>query len=208
MAGPVSTVAHQWAMANHITFLGDQCYTGAYVLWIRVATGLRLAFGRFQGGRPVNVPAGAYAYVGSAMGRRGAPALAGRLLRHATRTSDKPPQAIRAAMLDQFAAAGLATGTLRPPATKRLHWHIDYLLDEMAVVIEEVTVVRTAARVESRLARGLAAAQGSAPLAPGLGASDMPGETYLLRLPDESLDWRGRVASILGPQYAIPRHEF
>lgn len=196
MAGPVSTVAHQWAMANHITFLGDHCYTGAYVLWIRVSTGLRLVFGRFQGGRPFSVPAGVYAYVGSAMGT-GATSLVGRLLRHATRTGDKPPQAIRAAMLDQFAAAGLVTGPPRLPAAKRRHWHIDYLLDEMAVVIKEVTVVRTAARVESQLARGLAAAQGSAPLTPGLGASDMQGETHLLRLPDESLDWHAIVRSIL-----------
>lgn len=157
----------------------------------------RVSFGRFRAGRPIAVSAGWYAYTGSAMGRRGASALASRLLRHATRSGDKPPQTIRALMQDAFAAEGLGPPALFPPALKRLRWHVDYLLDEMAVAIEAVTVIRTASRVESRLARGLAAIPGVAPLLPGLGASDAPGETHLLCLPDGGPDWHDRVKAIL-----------
>jgi Uri superfamily endonuclease len=184
------------SVMNHITFWGDHGYTGGYILWVRASRDLALSFGRFQGGRPVAVPAGVYAYVGSAMGRRGATALAGRLLRHATRSAGKPPHAIRAALSAAFAAAP-ETEPPVPPSNKRLHWHIDYLLDELEVAIEAVAVVRAAERVESRLARGLAAVPGVAPLLPGLGASDAPGETHLLRLPQRGLDWEGWISSFL-----------
>lgn len=182
---------------NHITFWGDHGNTGGYILWVQASRDLELSFGRFRNGRVVAVPAGGYAYVGSAMGRRGATALAGRLLRHATRSAGKPPHAIRAALPAAFAAAHPETEPPAPPASKRLHWHIDYLLDELAVAIEAVTVVRAAERVESWLARELAAVPGAAPLLPGLGASDAPGETHLLRLPADARVGRARVNSIL-----------
>lgn len=181
--------------ANHITFLGDDSRTGAYILWVNVPADIALTFGRFQRGRPVHVPAGTVAYVGSAMGARGATALAGRLLRHATRSDDRPPHAIRAAMLPAFSAAGLGSSALRPPAAKRLHWHIDYLLDEAEVEVARITVIRTAARIESELARRLSALPGVSPLAPGLGASDIRGESHLLRYLDPDLP--GRVAAFI-----------
>jgi Uri superfamily endonuclease len=182
---------------NHITFWGDHGYTGGYILCVQASRDLELSFGRFRDGRPVAVPAGIYAYVGSAMGRRGATALAGRLLRHTTRSAGKPPHAIRAALAAAFAAAMPETEPPAPPSSKRLHWHIDYLLDELDVAIAAVTVVGAAERVESRLARELAAVPGVVPLLPGLGASDAPGETHLLRLPDDALVGRPLVNSIL-----------
>lgn len=167
---------------GQITLRGDERQTGAYVLWMPVNEALKLSFGRFRGGFPVTVAAGWYAYVGSAMGRSGATALAGRLLRHATRSARKPPHAIREAMAAAFGAAGLGGLPARPPTIKRLHWHIDYLLDETTVELAGVTVVRTGARVESELARRLADLPGVGPLLPGLGAADAPGETHLLRV--------------------------
>ena len=169
---------------DRIIFLGDERQTGAYVLWMSVNEALRLSFGRFRGGLPVTVAAGQYAYVGSAMGRSGATALAGRLLRHATRSPGKPSHAIRDELIAAFGAAGAGRPAPRPPATKRLHWHIDYLLDEAAVELTGITVVRTGTRVESELARRLAALPGVEPLLPGLGAADAPGETHLLRIED------------------------
>lgn len=162
---------------NHITFFGDDSQTGAYILWLRVRAGLTVAFGRFQRGRAVDVPAGLVAYVGSALGGGG---LAGRLLRHATRTGDRPPHAIRAVLPDAFQLAGWESRALRPPAAKRLHWHVDYLLDEMEVEIAAITVLRTATRVESVLAQRLSALPGVVSLAPSLGSSDARGETHLL----------------------------
>ncbi len=170
---------------NHITFLGEPCQTGTYVLWLRVPSDLSVTFGRFDGGRPVAVAAGWYAYVGSAMGQGGA-SPASRLLRHATRAAGAP-HAIRAALLVALPAAGLTLPQVAPPPNKHLRWHIDYLLDEPAVEIIHITLIRSGARLESVVARQLAAAPGVTPLRPGLGAGDAPGETHLLRLPVEDL---------------------
>lgn len=182
-------------MSNHITFLGDGSQTGAYILWLNVRADIILAFGRFQRGRPVVVSRGMVAYVGSAMGPMGASALAGRLLRHATRSGDRPPHAIRDVMWSAFLMAELGRPELKRPAAKRLHWHIDYLLDQTEVEISRMTAIRTAARLESELAKRLSALPGVSPLAPRLGASDMPGGSHLLRYLDPGLP--DRIAAII-----------
>jgi Uri superfamily endonuclease len=170
-------------MTSCITIGGDESRSGVYILWLSVHRDLALVFGRFQGGRPVPIPAGGYAYVGSALGRRGAPSLAGRLLRHATRGGGRPPHAIRDRLAGQLAEAGLRPAGGPLPAGKRLRWHIDYLLEEPAVEIAHISALRTAERLETRLADWLAAWPGATPPAIGLGASDDPGRTHLLRVP-------------------------
>lgn len=129
------------------------------------------------------------------MGQRGASAPAGRLLRHATRTGDKPPHAIRDALAVECLRVGLGAPGLRPPAAKRLHWHIDYLLDEIEVEIVRIMVIRAVARLEGALARQLSAMPGVVPLAPGLGASDARGESHLLRCSDP--DTPDRLAAVI-----------
>jgi Uri superfamily endonuclease len=170
---------------NHITFLGEPCQTGTYVLWLTARQDCAVAFGRLAGGRPLAVPAGHYAYVGSAMGRGGV-SPASRLLRHATRSAGKPPHAIRAALVDSLVAARLTLPRGFPPQAKRLRWHVDYLLDEPTVEIAHVTLIRATTRLESVVAHRLAALPEAGPLWPGLGAGDAPGETHLLRLPIEA----------------------
>ena len=161
-----------------VTISGDDSITGAYVLTVRVRESLRLAFGRYDGGRLITVPPAAYLYVGSA-GGRGATALAGRLLRHATRTGGRPSHAIRDELHNRLSAAGLVAPL---PTAKRLRWHVDYLLDEPAAEIRGVWAIRAAVPLEAALARWLASQPGVVPLAPGLGASDDPGQTHLLRV--------------------------
>lgn len=180
---------------NQIIIEGDSGQSGTYLLWMLARRETSVSFGRFQGGRPIAIPAGWYAYVGSAMGQRGASALAGRLLRHATRTGGRPPHAIRDALAAECVRAGLGAPGLRPPATKRLHWHIDYLLDEIEVEIVRIMTIRAAARLESALARQLSAIPGVVPLAPGLGASDARGESHLLRCSDP--DTPGRLVAVI-----------
>lgn len=170
-------------MPNNILIDGDAtCPGGVYVLQIQVATPLSLPFGRFRGGQALTVAAGDYLYVGSALGRRGASSPAGRLLRHATRSGDRPPHALRDALALALQAAGLAAPGQRPPTCKRLHWHIDYLLDETAAELTDIALIRSAARLESALACWLAQQPGVSPLAAGLGAADVPGETHLFRV--------------------------
>lgn len=180
---------------NQIIIEGDHGQSGAYLLWMQARQETSVSFGRFQGGRPIVISAGWYAYVGSAMGQRGASALAGRLLRHVTRTGGRPPHAIRDALAAECARVGLGAPDLRPPAAKRQRWHIDYLLDEIEVEIVRIMVIRTTARLESALARQLSALPRVVPLAPGLGASDARGESHLLRCSDpDTLD---RLAAII-----------
>jgi hypothetical protein len=79
-------------------------------------------------------------------------------------------------------AGRAAASPCHAPAAKRLHWHADYLLEETAVEIRYITVILTALRVESDLARWLAGLPGAVPIVAGFGASDAPGQTHLLRL--------------------------
>ncbi len=156
---------------------------------IAVSRPLAVVFGRFRGGEPVAVSRGTLLYVGSALAEKGAASLARRLLRHATRSAGKPPHTLRAEMLAAFSAAGLGAGNLVPPQGKKLHWHIDFLLDNPAAEIDRVLVIRSPRRLESAVAHLLAADPRTVPLAAGLGASDAPGETHLFRVPDDDAWW-------------------
>lgn len=164
-----------------IVIRGDAGASGVYLLGVRVAHDIDLSFGRFQDGRPLRVPAGLVIYAGSARGRGGATALAGRLLRHATRSGSRRPHAIRAALWDQLAMTGTAEFPALP-AAKTLHWHIDYLLDEPAAELVGIFAIRTAVDLESRLVQRLLARPDVIPFPKGLGASDHRGYAHLVRL--------------------------
>jgi Uri superfamily endonuclease len=161
-----------------LTVRGRDVPTGVYLLHIHWPAAGAVAFGRFNGGEPVPLAAGDYLYAGSAMGR-GATALAGRLLRHATRCPPRPPHAWRADLAAALAAAGLPA---TPQSDKRRHWHIDYLLDEPAADLAHVWAARTAVPLEQPLVAWLAGRPDLHPAPRGLGASDHPGHTHLWRL--------------------------
>lgn len=159
---------------NPITVWGDAGRGGTYVLCLTIAEPTAIGFGRFQGGQPVLVPAGRALYVGSAMG-----GLAARLLRHATRCAG-PPHPIRATMLAEFPALGLTNGRAQPPSGKKLHWHVDYLLEQTAVTLTRVLIIRSPQYLEQPLAEWLAAQPQTFLIAPGLGASDTRSPAHLL----------------------------
>ncbi len=173
-----------------VVVLGDASPSGAYLLRIAVTQPLSLAFGRFKGGRLIDLPAGEYLYIGSARGTKGAASLAHRLVRHATRSGARPPHPIRAHLIARLQAEGLGEGDLWPKGEKRLRWHIDYLLDQPAAELTHVVAVRTAARLETALARQLARDAHTAVIAKGLGAGDARGSTHLLRVVSDEAWWR------------------
>ncbi len=162
-----------------IILLGRESPRGAYVLRIDVDHDLRLAFGRFKGGKLIDLPAGTYSYVGSAMGR-GRAALARRLVRHASRTADQVPHQIRPALIAAFSDV--------QPSPKRLHWNIDYLLDQTAAEIRQVIAIRSETRIESAVGELLESDPHTAIIEKGLGANDLPGHTHLLRV-EAGDDW-------------------
>ncbi|MEC9487801.1 MAG: GIY-YIG nuclease family protein [Prosthecochloris sp.] len=163
----------------------EECHEGTYLLLISLQSGARLSFGRFQGGRPIALEAGNYIYTGSAMGSRpGSGPLAARLLRHASRSGNRPAHALRRILLREFRRQELASPATRLPRGKTLRWHIDYLLDHRQVRLAGAVAIRSTERLESHISRFLEALPCSSIPVRGLGAADMPGETHLVRLND------------------------
>lgn len=162
-----------------VVFCDGHC-GGAYVLRLRVQRNLRVRFGRFMGGRQIFVEKGMYVYVGSAMGHW--ETLGRRLARHASRSGSRKPHAIRGQVVDVFGEEVL------PRGEKRLRWHVDFLLDRSEVDVTHMCAMCSHERLEGAIASALLGDDETRVLAPGLGASDAPGQTHLLRVPD-SIDW-------------------
>lgn len=160
----------------------DDIQSGTYVLRIFARETLTLAFGRFRHGRVIDMPAGEYIYVGSALAAKGAMSLGQRLVRHATRGGEKEPHRIRLEMIEALKQAGLGNGNLLPRNGKKLFWNIDYLLDRNTVELRSVVAIQSAGRLEARIACLLEDDPGTFIIKKGLGASDSPGHTHLLGL--------------------------
>ncbi len=173
-----------------ITVLGDRSPGGTYVLRIRLRQALALVFGRFKGGKEVSLPAGEYLYVGSALSSKGAPTLARRLVRHATRSGERPPHRIRERLIARFSANGPGSGSLLPGREKRLYWHVDYLLDQPSVDLTHVSAVHSSVRREAMIGRVLEEDACTSIVEKGLGASDVHGNTHLLRVEAVEGWWR------------------
>jgi Uri superfamily endonuclease len=159
--------------------VGQESQAGTYLLHIHLNSEITLAFGRFRGGAGFTLPAGGYVYIGSALNPRGG--LASRLLRHATRAGG-PPHPIRERLLEHFRASGLGPPDLHPPRTKKLHWHVDYLLEQTNAELVGVYVIRVPARWEGAVAQWVAADPATNIIVPGLGANDVRGGTHLLQV--------------------------
>jgi Uri superfamily endonuclease len=173
--------------ASPVTLIGDNRFAGgAYVLRIRVSRPLSVTFGRFNAGTPVAIAPGTYIYTGSALAPKGPSSLCSRLIRHATRSQNQPPHAIRQHVADAFVVEGLWNGRL--PAAKKLFWNVDHLLDRPEAEIDRVLAVRTCNPVERAVAQLIEYDPHTSRILRGLGANDSPGGTHLLRL-DASEDW-------------------
>jgi Uri superfamily endonuclease len=167
-----------------VIILGEKAVGGAYVLRLAISQKLAVRFGRFQQGNAIDVPAGEYLYVGSAMRGLGA-----RLLRHASRVDADRPQPVRDVMESLFLAAGLVKRK-RPYSPKRLHWHIDYLLERNEVALTQVIVLRSPVRLETAVAQHLLNDPATFIIAPGLGAADDPGSTHLMGVQADESWWQ------------------
>jgi Uri superfamily endonuclease len=173
---------------NPLSVLGAAARTGAYLLRLRIHKDLNISFGRFQQSEAIAIPAGEYIYIGSAMNPKSG--LARRLLRHATRSESRSSHPIQATMLSVFKTLGLGNQDLSPPIGKKLHWNIDHLLDQEEVELANALLIRTTCDLEQELGRLLENDPCTEIIARGLGASDIPGNTHLLRvMADES--WWG-----------------
>lgn len=179
-----------------ILIIGDDSQAGTYVLRIRLKEDARLQFGRFKKGKLILLPAGDYTYVGSALSEKGATSLARRLIRHATRSDDKPPHCIREKMISSFAACGLGSGDLLPKHGKTLHWNIDFLLDSQTAEIVGIFAIRSPERLENTIAKRLEHNSDTWIIEQGLGANDAPGSTHLLYVSADEIWWASLAAQL------------
>jgi len=178
-----------WASLDSAVFVaGDASLTGTYLLHLRLGRPVRVTVRRGQ--PPEAFPAGFYVYVGSAMGS-GSAGLAARLLRHASRSGERPPQRLRQRLERGLVEAGLMA-TAVAPRPKRLHWHIDRLLDARGVRLTAVTVLRGAVARERAVAELLVADPEAQIVVRGFGAGDHPGGTHLFLVPP-SPAWQERL---------------
>ena len=173
----------------NIVIIGDDSQAGTYILRIYLKENTTLKFGRFKKGKLISLPTGDYVYIGSALSEKGATSLARRLIRHATRSGDKPPHAIREAMVKQFHNCGLGPSDPLPKNGKKLFWNVDFLLDLPSVELVNIFAIRSSERLENRLAKRLEQDRHTEIIEPGLGANDTPGNTHLLRVQADKTWW-------------------
>ena len=182
---------------KNMTVIGNGLPNGIYVLLIIVLSDLDLAFGRFKKGKVIHLPRSEYVYTGSAMGKNGATCLARRLVRHATRTSDRVPHQIRTNMLDFFSNLKLATGEFIPRTPKTLYWNIDHLLNRNAVEIKGLACLRTDEPLEAKIGKQLELRPDTNIIEKVLGANDIKGNTHLLRFADSQKNWPSLIDSLV-----------
>ena len=172
-----------------IRIIGGNSQAGTYVLRIRLKEDTKLQFGRFKKGKLISLPVGDYTYVGSALSEKGSTSLARRLIRHATRSGDRPPHAIREEMVKQFHDCGLGPPDPLPKNGKKLFWNVDFLLDLQSAEIVNIFAIRSRERLENRIAKWLECDPRTNIIEQGLGANDAPGNTHLLRLRADDIGW-------------------
>ena len=179
-----------------ICIIGDDSQAGTYILRIRLKENITLQFGRFKKGKLISLPAGDYTYVGSALSEKGSTSLARRLVRHATRSGDKPPHAIREDMINRFAECGLAPQDPLPKSGKTLFWNVDFLLDLQSAEIVNLIAIRSPERLEHTIAGLLEHDVDTEIIEKGLGANDAPRSTHLLRANTDETWWASFVGNI------------
>lgn len=173
---------------RQFTIFGNKYRMGSYILLIRLSCSVKLAFGRFQFGRLITFTGGEYLYIGSALGKEestGSP-LARRVIRHASRSEEKKPHKIRPALLQLFSGDDFASSSNRAPSTKKLRWHIDYLLDLPEAEITHIVIMRSPLKLEDKLSELLESSNATSIVATHLGAGDTRNSTHLLKITDHN----------------------
>jgi Uri superfamily endonuclease len=165
------------------TIFGENSREGTYILVIDLYATVNVTFGRFLGGRAISLEQGQYLYVGSALsGGNSSFPLAGRLLRHASRSGNGRPHNIRRELFDFFISVGYPAPDKK--RDKKLHWHIDYLLDLPEAEIVHIVMLMGPSRIEHRLAELVASMTEASTVVDRLGAQDARSGTHLFRISD------------------------
>ena len=182
---------------SKISVIGDDTQGGTYILRIRISESIKINFGRFKKGRLISLSDGDYTYVGSALSEKGSTSLARRLVRHATRSNDKPPHRIRKEMIKEFQECGLGQPNLIPMNGKKLFWNVDYMLDLESAEIINVIAIRSSQELEKTIGKSLEQNRHTQIIEKGLGANDTPNHTFILQVNSDNMWWNALVKDIV-----------
>jgi Uri superfamily endonuclease len=153
---------------------------GTYALLLKLDKQERITVGRLG---TFGFPAGYYLYVGSALGpgglrarlarhRRGSESSSGRGAQGASpQPSLPPPEGVKAALLT-------APQSRSGQTDKKLHWHIDYLLQRAQLI--EVWSVASAEKLECKWGEAARRLSGAQVPVRGFGSSDCRCPTHLI----------------------------
>lgn len=173
-----------------IMHVGAPGVQGGYLLRMRVDNSFWVTFGCFNRGRRTYIDSGVYLYLGSAVGFHGSASLPYRVMRHTLRSGNRTPHKIRKALFKYFIENNLVDDGIEKFVSKRVHWHVDYLLDQVETELTNVLLLCSRSRVE-RLVYDLICEKDELEIIErGLGASDSRNLTHLWRLNETDLFWR------------------
>jgi len=175
--------------------IGENTQNGTYLLRIKLDKSQTISFGRFDGGRKIEVIAGEYFYIGSALARRGATSLGNRLQRHCRKTPGKEDHRILHELRSYFDSVGLKY--TRSPSPKKLFWNIDHLLDLDDAEVIGVIFARNPVPLENNWSKFLEESGRTSIFAKGLGANDSRGHTHVQRFDEPDEIWWEQLPALL-----------
>lgn len=167
-----------------IESIGNYQFGGTYVLEIWIKDDVSVQFGRFKNGQKFHLSSGRYLYIGSAMTSHNRHALLQRLTRHATRTEQHPPLKIRKKLIIWAHQHNINEKNIILKQNKKLHWHIDYVLNNLNVEINNIILIPSEKSYESMIAKSLLLSDSITVPIMGLGATDKKKETHFLHISD------------------------
>ena len=160
-----------------IQCIGGYHPNGTYCLRISLPNPVNLAFGRFKKGKEITLNAGEYLYVGSALATRGSTTLGNRLRRHTSRSQEYSSHTIQKELLQFFDAIGIYYS--KTPASKKLFWNIDHLLNLSVTEIIGIILIRDPKPLENIWSEYLEHLPETIVFEKGLGANDSAGHTHI-----------------------------
>jgi Uri superfamily endonuclease len=163
--------------------LGSHLPRGAYIMRIDLSRPNKLSFGRFKGGKRVELNAGSYLYIGST-------SLAHRVRRRTRRSGSRPTHRIDTALVQHLHNIALLPTPAAALTLKNLHWNVDYLLDLPTATLTAIYLLHSTANIEKPLAGFFSRAREATVFERRLGANDAPGHTHLLYISADSEWWR------------------
>jgi len=175
--------------------IGKSTQNGTYLLRITLDKSHTLSFGRFDGGRKIEVIAGEYFYIGSALAKRGATSLGNRLQRHCRKTPSKTNHRILHELRSYFDSVGIKYTS--SPSPKKLFWNIDHLLDIDDAEVIGVIFARNPIPLENDWSKFLEKSGRTSIFAKGLGANDSPGHTHVQRFDEPDEIWWEQLPALL-----------